>query len=163
MKIVPMRIGQLAARAGVTTDTIRYYEQIGLLPRPQRSAAGYRQYPESAIQRLRTIRNAMAFGFSLKEVSGFFKVREGGGTPCRDVRAAAARILAAVDLQIEELSTARKRMAETLLTWDDRLANTPAGSPAHLLADLDAPKATPVIHARFPLKPRAGNTVKARH
>jgi DNA-binding transcriptional MerR regulator len=144
-----MRIGQLAARAGVTTDTIRYYERIGLLPRAKRNAAGYREYSESDIDQIGLVRNAVSFGFSLKEVAKFLNVRKTGGTPCRDVRATAARMLAAVDQQIEDLLATRKRMSETLRTWDTRLAHTPTGCPAHLLAYLEGKATTP---PRFRLK-----------
>ena len=72
--------------SGVSPDTIRYYERLGLLPRPVRSAAGYRQCSRGIVKRLMLIRNAQRFGFSLRAIGGFLRVREAGGAPCRDVQ-----------------------------------------------------------------------------
>ena len=131
-----LTIGALAATAGVRVGTIRYYEQVGLLPRPARTAAGYRQYPREAAHRLAVIRNAQAFGFSLREIAAFLRTRDGGGKPCENVRDAARRMLGAVDAQIAELKMRRRHMSDTLRLWDRRLAETPAGSRAHLLETL---------------------------
>jgi DNA-binding transcriptional MerR regulator len=128
-----LTIGALAARAGVTADTIRYYERLALLPRPARSAAGYRQYPPAAVNRLQLIRNAQQFGFSLRQIAGFLRVRDAGGKPCHDVRAAAERVLAEIDRQIAGLIRTRRRMRHTLRIWDGKLAATPAGRRALLL------------------------------
>jgi DNA-binding transcriptional MerR regulator len=128
-----LTIGALAARAGVSADTIRYYERLGLLPKPIRTAAGYRQYQPAAVNRLALIRNAQRFGFSLRQIGGFLQVRDAGGRPCHDVRAAAQRVLDAVDHQIAELNKTRKRMRHTLRIWDGKLAATPAEHRARLL------------------------------
>jgi DNA-binding transcriptional MerR regulator len=132
-----LRIGQLAAIAGVSVDTVRHYERLGLLPKVARTNAGYRQYPPSAVDRVRLVRHALRFGFALRDVARFLRVRESGGSPCRDVRAAADRILTAVDQRIAELTAARKDMRRTLRNWDLRLARTPANKPAHLLETLE--------------------------
>ena len=136
-----LTIGKIAALAGVSADTIRYYERLGLLPKALRSAAGYRQYPDGAVTRLALVRNAQQFGFSLRDIAGFLRVREAGGKPCRDVRAAAQRLLDAADQQIADLRNARRRMQETLRTWDRRLAATPADRPARLLETLSVASA----------------------
>jgi len=131
-----LTIGQVARLAGVTPDTIRYYERLGVMPRPPRTPAGYRQYQTSIVDRLRTVRNAQRFGFSLKELARFMHARETGGRPCHDVRAAAQRMLEAVDQQISELMLARRDMRRTLQAWDRKLAATPESQPARLLEDL---------------------------
>src|SRR4051794_3835790 len=95
-----LSIGVVATRAGVTPDTIRYYERLGLLPRPTRTPAGYRQYADGVVNRLTLIRNAQQFGFSLRDIAAFLRVREKGGKPCDDVRRAAEHMLEAVDRQI---------------------------------------------------------------
>lgn len=133
-----LTIGKVAAVAGVSADTIRYYERLGLLPKALRSAAGYRQYSEGVVTRLALVRNATQFGFSLREIAGFLRVREAGGKPCRDVRAAAQRMLDAADQQIADLMATRERMQETLRTWDHKLAATPENQPARLLETLSA-------------------------
>jgi len=129
-------IGQAAARAGISPDTIRYYERIGVLPNPPRSAAGYRRYSDAHVGRIVFVRNAARFGFPLKELAGFLKSREKGQLPCRSVRAAGDRLLANLDRQIAELTTARNDMLRTLTDWDRRLAATPPGAPARLLESL---------------------------
>jgi DNA-binding transcriptional MerR regulator len=131
-----LTIGQVAASTGESRDTIRYYERIGLVPKPVRTPSGYRQYQSGIVNRLALIRNAQRFGFSLRDIAGFLGVRDGGGKPCHDVRAAAERMLVAVDRQIVELVATRRRMKTTLKAWDATLAATPAGRPAFLLDSL---------------------------
>ena len=128
-----LTIGRVADQAGVSVDTIRYYERLGLLPKPARTPAGYRTYSPAVINRLALVRNAQRFGFPLRAIAGFLHVRESGGKPCHDVRAAAARMLEAVDRQIADLVATRRHMRATLRSWDAALARTPADRPAHLL------------------------------
>jgi DNA-binding transcriptional MerR regulator len=144
-----LTIGDVAARTGESRDTIRYYERVGLVPRPIRTPAGYRQYRAGIVQRLALIRNAQRFGFSLKEIGGFLGVRDGGGKPCHDVRAAAGRMLDAVDRQIAELTATRRQMQVTLRMWDATLAATPANRPAFLL---DALTASPAKRRAWPAR-----------
>jgi DNA-binding transcriptional MerR regulator len=89
-KAGPWRIGELAKTTGVSTDTLRYYERKGAL-RSDRSSNGYREYPENAVERVRMIRQAMAVGFTLAELSTIFKVFDGGGAPAGLLKALAAR------------------------------------------------------------------------
>ncbi|SRR5258708_3237660 len=131
-----LSIGRLAAASGVSADTIRYYERLKLLPRPARTAAGYRQYSPTIVRRLALIRNAQRFGFSLREIEGFLRVRDLGGRPCEAVRSAAQRMLDAVDAQIRELVARREQIRHTLVEWDAALARTPATSQARLLEGL---------------------------
>lgn len=80
-----MRIGEVAERSGVSTPTIRYYEEVGLLPKPERTTSGYRHYDDSAVARLSFIRAAQSIGFSLGEVREILALREQGEMPCRHV------------------------------------------------------------------------------
>ena len=128
-----MRIGEAAACAGVSRDTLRYYERQGLLPRPPRTAGGYREYADSIVDRVRFVRNALRFGFSVKQVAGFLRSRDAGRPPCREVRAAGERILSEIDRQIQELAATRDEVQRTLVEWDLRLAQTAPGRPARLL------------------------------
>ena len=130
-----LSIGQVAGKTRLTRDTIRYYERLGLFPKPRRTPAGYRQYGESILARLRLIRNAQEFGFSLRDIASFLHVREAGGKPCHDVRRAAERMLEAVDRQISDLLAARNRMKRTLALWDRKLAEA-NDRPAYLLETL---------------------------
>jgi MerR family copper efflux transcriptional regulator len=144
-------IGKVAAAAAMTTDTIRYYERLGLIPKATRTPAGYRLYPAGVIHRLGVVRGAQRFGFSLREIAAFLGTRERGGRPCREVRTAAQRLLDAVDRQIDELVTAREQMRGTLQDWDRLLAATPADRPAYLLEALAAAPHDPPSAATRPL------------
>ena len=106
------------------------------MPKPARNAARYREYNEAASGRVRLIQNALRFGFSLKQIGGFLGIRNSGGAPCQQVRAAGKVILEAVDRQIAELAAIRESGMETLEVWDRKLAETPEGRPAHLLEAL---------------------------
>src|SRR6266550_650271 len=133
-----LSIGIVANKAGVTPDTIRYYERLGLLPMPTRSPAGYRQYADGVVNRLTLIRNAQQFGFSLRDIASFLRVRENGGKPCHDVRRAAEHMLEAVDRQIAELIATRDQMQQTLRLWGKKLAGISDDQPAYLLETLGA-------------------------
>jgi len=131
-----IRIGELAVRAGTTPDTIRYYERLGLLGRAERTQAGYRMFPDTTLNRLRVIRNAQQFGFSLAEIRDFLRIRDEGSAPCRRVRDAAEERLREVDARIRELKALQKTMRLMLATWSKRLDDTPDGQAARLLEDL---------------------------
>src|ERR1051326_5616662 len=74
-------IGEAAARAGVSRDTIRYYERRGLLPPVPRTAGGYRCYTDAAVARVLFVRNAIRFGLGVKELAGFLRARDSGRPP----------------------------------------------------------------------------------
>ena len=67
--------GRLAARTGVSIETLRFYHRIGLLPEPPRTASGYRQYPADAVSRVRFIRRAKGLGFKLAEIAELQELR----------------------------------------------------------------------------------------
>jgi DNA-binding transcriptional MerR regulator len=134
-----LSIGEVAKASGVSRDALRYYERLGLLPKAARTAAGYRQYPSGVLARLALVRNAQRFGFSLREIAGFLRVRDRGGKPCHAVRAAGEQMLHAVDAQIAELQATRRQMNATLRRWTETLDRTPPDRPAHLLEALARP------------------------
>jgi DNA-binding transcriptional MerR regulator len=131
-----MRIGQLAAATEVTPATIRYYEQLGLLPKARRTPAGYREYSPTVVRRLAIIRGAQQFGFSLREIASFLRVRDSGGTTCRNVRDAAQQMLTGVEQQIADLTAKRDQMRQLLALWDERLRMLPSQQRAYLLETL---------------------------
>jgi DNA-binding transcriptional MerR regulator len=131
------RSGELARRAGVSPDTLRHYERAGLLPAPPRTANGYRHYPASALDRVRTIRAALSVGFSIAELAEVFAERDRGHPPCVRVRSPAAEKLALVEARLRELEAVRNRLAELLVEWDARLGQQ-APTAARLLESLGA-------------------------
>jgi DNA-binding transcriptional MerR regulator len=131
-----LRVGELAARAGVSADSIRHYERLGLLPSAGRTDGGYRLFPPAAVERVQLIRSAVRVGFSLRQLAAFLGERQAGGAPCRKVRDAAERILAGVDDQIAELKATKGALTAMVRDWDERLARTPPNQPARLLDTL---------------------------
>src|SRR5882724_4769008 len=129
----PLRSGELARRAGVSPDTLRHYERRGLLPRPERSGAGYRLYSLEALGRVRLIRGALSIGFTVNELGAILADRDRGGAPCHRVRALALDKLATVELQLRTLRIWRRELRTALADWDRRLRVTPRGKRAGLL------------------------------
>jgi DNA-binding transcriptional MerR regulator len=81
-----MRIGELAARTGVTARTIRFYEDKGILPASERTPAGYRLYDDHAVRRLHFLRAAQDAGLTLAEIAGILEIRSRGEAPCSHTR-----------------------------------------------------------------------------
>jgi DNA-binding transcriptional MerR regulator len=131
-----LRSGELASLAGVSTDTLRYYEGRGLLPRPPRSANGYRRYPRAALVRVRVIQQALDAGFTIEDLARVFKQRDAGGAPCREVLRIAHTRLGELDERIAGLSALRRQLGRVIGEWEARLAITPAGRQAGLLDGL---------------------------
>ncbi|HKN60718.1 MAG TPA: heavy metal-responsive transcriptional regulator [Candidatus Acidoferrales bacterium] len=131
-----MRSGELAQRAGVSPDTVRHYERIGLLKVPPRTNGGYRNYPPETLDRVRMVRRALGVGFSLPELAKILRVRDSGGIPCQGVLAAAATKRKHLDQQISELKAMRRQLDLILKDWSARLASTKRGQPARLLESL---------------------------
>ena len=133
-----MKSGELARECGVSADTLRHYERIGVLQRPKRTASGYREYPREASKRVRLVRRALEIGFTLEELAEILKVRDSGGAPCRKVRALAESKLEQVIRKIDDLCDLRDHMRKVLAHWDERLSGTPQGARAGLLEALMA-------------------------
>jgi DNA-binding transcriptional MerR regulator len=131
-----LRSGELARLAGVSTDLLRHYERIGVLPKAERAANGYRAYPAVALSRVRITRRAVALGFTLRELGRIFGVRDRGGAPCRSVRALAEEKLRQVEKSLAELRILRKQLSGMLAEWDVRLRQS-NGKPANLLYGLE--------------------------
>ncbi len=96
-------IGKLAARTGVNIETIRYYERIGMIPPPPRSAGGQRRYDEIHLRRLAFVRRCRELGFPLDQIRALLDLVDGGDYTCAEVREATVRQLEAVRARIADL------------------------------------------------------------
>jgi MerR family copper efflux transcriptional regulator len=107
----PLTIGQVAERAGVGIETVRFYEREGLLHRPARSpSSGYRLYEDDVITRLQFIQRAKELGFTLNEVKELLSLGVDPDTSCEDVRARAEAKVADIEGKIETLQRMRKAL-----------------------------------------------------
>ena len=109
-----MRIGELAARTGFSARNIRFYEQQGLLPAPQRTEGGYRTYDQDAVTRLRFVRSAQALGLSLAEIAEVLRIRDHQGPPCGYVAELIETHISAVETRIKELAALRDELRARL-------------------------------------------------
>jgi DNA-binding transcriptional MerR regulator len=120
-----LRIGELAKVAGVSPDTLRFYERRGLLDTPARSAGRYRLYPPSAAERVAFIRKARALGLTLEQVREVLRSAALGTPPCEHVRASLQGRLHEVDARIRELESLRTTLAAALRRSRSRTAAAP--------------------------------------
>ena len=130
-----MRIGELAEQAGTSTKAIRYYEQIGILTSPARTAAGYRTYDEAALGRLSFVRAAQAVGLTLAEIRQIIAFRDDGQAPCAHVTGLLQRHAADLDMRIRELQQLRgelQQLAERAATLDPE--QCPPERVCHIIA-----------------------------
>ena len=105
-------IGVLGKATGVNIETIRYYERIGLLPKPDRTTAGYRQYGDPHLRRLSFIRKGRDLGFSIEAIRALLRLAEHPEQPCEDADRMTAAHLAEVERKIEELGRLRDALRE---------------------------------------------------
>ncbi len=109
-----MKIGELAKKSGVTIDTIRFYEQQGLLESPPRTLSKYREFPPEALQRLTFIRRARELGFRLEEIGELLTLAAAQEAGARDVRELTAAKLQDVQQRIVQLNRIAQSLTELL-------------------------------------------------
>lgn len=102
-----MQIGQLAKRANVAIDTVRYYERNGILPPASRRSSGYRSYDERDVDRLRFVRRAKTLGFTLVEIRDLLALSDHRDDDMAGLKAAASEKLADVESKLAELTRVR--------------------------------------------------------
>jgi MerR family transcriptional regulator, copper efflux regulator len=112
-----LTIGKVARAAGVGIETVRFYERSGLLEPPPRTAAGYRQYPPEAVDRLGFIRRAQRLGFTLTEVAELLALHE-GPVLCEDVKVRAAAKVAAIDEKVAALLAVKTELLALIQRCD---------------------------------------------
>ena len=129
-----LKIGQLAERAAVNLQTIRYYEREGLLPEPPRLNSGYRLYPNSAVRRVRFIKRAQEIGFSLAEIRELLSLRIDARRERAEVRSLAENKITDIDAKIRTL----KAMKAVLNRLTERCSGCGPASECPILESIDS-------------------------
>ncbi len=129
----PLTIGQVARRAEVGIETVRFYERQGLIEEPLRAASGYRQYDGEVVDRLRFIRRAKELGFTLKEIKELLALRIDPSTTCADVKRRAEAKIADIQAKIHTL----QKMKQALATLVAACSGRGLGSQCPILEALD--------------------------
>jgi Predicted transcriptional regulators len=105
-----LKVSELAAKAGVSTDTVRYYEKEGLLQAPERTQSGYRQYDEAAIERLHFIRGAQTLGLKLGDIKELLAIRDRGACPCGHTQQMLEKRVTEIDDEIRQLKALKREL-----------------------------------------------------
>jgi MerR family copper efflux transcriptional regulator len=105
-----MQIGRVAERSGVTAKTIRYYEEIGLISKPERTASGYRAYDKQDVEILRFVIRARSLGFSIKDVRNLLALYEDRGRASTDVKNIALEHVDEIERKMAELDSIRRTL-----------------------------------------------------
>lgn len=115
-----LTISKVSALTGVTVDTIRFYERKGLIPRPIRNHAGYRIYTAEMVGRIKFIRQARNYGFSLVEIEDLLAIAKAGPTVCSGMKERLQRRIAAIDGDLEHLKAMRDRLEQLTVVCSDQ-------------------------------------------
>jgi MerR family transcriptional regulator, copper efflux regulator len=127
-------IGELSRQMGIPTQTIRYYERLGLLNPPQRTESQYRVYSEEDVERLQFILKAKRFKLSLDEIKKLIDIRVSGILPCADLKVMVKKHLDELDYQIQEMAALRESLANRYQEIDKLLAD-PLNVPSNGIDD----------------------------
>jgi DNA-binding transcriptional MerR regulator len=130
--------GKLATHAGVSPDTIRHYERLGILPSAVRTASGYRIFTAEAAERVVAVQRALRVGYTLAELAEIFRVRDSGAAPCRRAYGLAQEKLTRVRADIEALKETERYLSKMLVDWKKKMRKAGPGQKAFLLSSLEA-------------------------
>lgn len=108
-----MWTGEVAKRAGVNPQTLRYYERRGILPIPVRTSGGYRDYPTSTVSLVRFVKHAQDLGYSLGDIERLLQLADGGAPSCAKARAITAARVSDLDRRIADLRRMRDALSDT--------------------------------------------------
>jgi redox-sensitive transcriptional activator SoxR len=123
-----MKVGEVAARAGVNVETLRYYERRGLLPSPEREPSGHRRYDEETVRFLRAIKEAQAVGFTLSEIAEYLGAARRSGSPSEALRVRMAAKIDEIDARIAGLRRMREELARVVGCACDSLDHCTCGA-----------------------------------
>ena len=113
-----MRSSEVATKAQVNVQTLRYYERRGLLAEPQRTSSGYRVYTPDALQVVRFVKRAQQLGFTLDDIEDLLHLADGGPDSCQEAKAMARSRIADLQRRIDELAGMRDALARLVDTCD---------------------------------------------
>jgi DNA-binding transcriptional MerR regulator len=114
-----LTVSALADTVGLSADTVRYYERVGLLPKPARSAAGYRLYDQAAVGRLRLIKGAQRAGLRLRDIGELLQVADRGQCPCGHTKTLLRERLAEVQAELARLQALETELTRLLEHYPD--------------------------------------------
>ena len=112
-----LKIGAIAKAAGVGVQTLHYYERLGLLPKPRRSAANYRLYSPDTVRRVRFIKKAQAIGLTLEETKQVLDLKDHGHQPCRQVAELGEKHLQEINARLAQLRAYHRALARSVSAW----------------------------------------------
>ncbi len=144
----PLSIGQLSERTGSKVQTIRYYEQVGLLKEPLRTGGGQRLYDEAEVRPLLFIRRSRELGFSLEAVRSLLGLASQGDRSCREIDVIASEHLQSVTEKLRLLSAMRDALGDLLqqcqhtVVLECRIVEALSGEPGPVSAQLPQPLET---------------------
>ncbi len=115
-----MQIGQLAIRAGVSVDTVRYYERNGILPQAARKLSGYRAYSLTDVARLQFLRRAKALGFTLNEIRDLLALSERPAEDMAGLKATASEKLSDIERKLDQLTRIRDGLQQLVASCPGR-------------------------------------------
>jgi DNA-binding transcriptional MerR regulator len=107
-----MKIGEVARQSGVSVDTVRFYERVGVLPAPERQPSGYRDYASNTIERIQLTRELQAIGFTLSDVVDTLAAHDAGGATCESEQWRLEAVLNRVEAKLAELTALRGRILQ---------------------------------------------------
>src|SRR5262245_27101545 len=146
------KIGELADLTGTSVPTIRYYEQIGLLPRARRQGGGHRVYSRNEVEHLTFIRRCREFDFSIEQVRALVAIVHDSNSSCMDARDMAAEHLTAIRAKMRELKALERSLIAFVRSCDTACAGGP-GPECVILDDLAKPTASGRHHTRRVISP----------
>jgi MerR family transcriptional regulator, copper efflux regulator len=112
-----LKVGAVAKAAGVGVQTLHYYERLGLLPKPERSATNYRLYSPETIRRVRFIKKAQMVGLTLEETRQILDLKDHGRAPCAKVAELGEKHFADIDARLAQLRAYRRALGRALGEW----------------------------------------------
>lgn len=137
IQTMQLKIGELAQKTHVSTATLRYYEQCGLLSQANRADNGYRYYPEEAVQQVEFIKKAQQLGFSLQDIQAILRIKQAGQQPCGVVKQILADKIAQVQAQLRHLQQLEAELLHYQAQWQQQETANLGGRICGLIEEVE--------------------------